>query len=343
MQITNVDPRSLVPADYNPRKISDKQRRALEQSLGEFGFVQPIVVNETTGVIVGGHQRLNAALAIGQSTVPVVYVQLTVEREKALNVALNKISGDWDYPALIELLSELEPRGEFDLTGFDIDEFQALEKQWLEDGKAGREGKVPPPPRVPRSRAGEVYRLGEHVLVCGDSTSPESYAHTDEPTRMMFTDPPYNIAYECGTAEKLTILNDSFASSSAYKQFLVDFLLAATAKNAGVSYICYASSEAEAVYGAWHIAGMHSSGEIHAVTDRKNRRSRSARRLCRRQTRSSGTRTASPWAGPTTRTATNPSSTAGTRKQATATGVATAPNRTCGSTRNHHATPNTRL
>jgi DNA modification methylase len=267
-QTHDVDPRTLVGADYNPRKMSDKQRRALEQSLGEFGFVQPIVVNEATGVVVGGHQRLTAALALGITTVPVVYVNLTVEREKALNVALNKISGDWDFPALINLLGELEPRSEFDLTGFDIDEFQALEREWLEDGKAGRDGKTPPPPRVPQSRLGEVYRLGEHVLVCGDSTDPDSYKHTEAQTRMMFTDPPYNIAYEGGTAEKLTILNDSFESSGAFRDFLLDFLLAANTKNAGVSYICYASSEAEAVFGAWRLAGMHSSGEIHTVSDR---------------------------------------------------------------------------
>ena len=266
--IDNVDPRTLVPADYNPRKISEKQRRSLEQSLTEFGFIQPIVVNRSTGVIVGGHQRLKAALVIGRATVPVVYVDLTVEREKALNVALNKISGDWDYPALIALLDDLEPRAEFDLTGFDIDEFQALEREWKEDGKAGREGLVLPPVRIPRSRAGEVYRLGEHVLVLGDSTAPESYAHSDEKTRMMFTDPPYNVAYHGGTAEKLSIMNDSFETKDGYRQFLIDFLLAANSKNAGVSYIFYASSESESVHAAWRITGMHHSSEIHTVSDR---------------------------------------------------------------------------
>ncbi len=263
MQIEMVSAKSLTPADYNPRKISAKQRAALRNSLDEFGFVQPIIVNRLTGVIVGGHQRLTAALAIGLEEVPVVYVELTADREKALNVALNKISGDWDYELLVDVLRDIEDGPEFDLTGFDIDEFQAIERALAKVNKAGREGKVPPPPRVPLSRAGEVYQLGRHVLVIGDSTDPASYAHTHERARMMFTDPPYNIAYEGGTDEKLTIMNDGFDSSAAYRDFLVAFLLAAHTKNAGVSYVCYASPESEAVHAAWRLANYHHSSEIH--------------------------------------------------------------------------------
>ena len=276
MDIENVDPRTLVPADYNPRKITDRQRAALEQSLDEFGFVQPIVVNTKTGCIVGGHQRLNAALALGHKTVPVVRVDLEVDREKALNVALNKISGEWDYPALIDLLADLQPTPEFDLTGFDIDEYQALEREQLEAGKMGREGKVPPPPRIPTSVFGEAYRLGDHLLVIGDSLEKSTYALTDEPARMMFTDPPYNVAYTGGTDEALTILNDSFDTQSEYRDFLVGFLIAAHSKNAGCSYVCYSSSESETVHAAWRLAGLHASGEIHQVTDRGKEKKRPA-------------------------------------------------------------------
>lgn len=275
VEIVQVPTQELKPADYNPRKMSDKQRRALETSLSEFGFLQPIIVNRATGVIVGGHQRLQAALTLGVETVPVVYVDLTVEREKALNVALNKISGDWDYPQLIELLDELEDGREFELTGFQIDEFQSIQAEWLEEGKAGREGKTPPPPRVPNSRFGEVYALGDHLIVCGDSTDPESYAHAHpddegpQDWRMVFCDPPYNIAYEGGTDEKLTILNDSFETEDAFRDFLYAFLVPTLNKNKGATYLCYASNMSEPVFAAWRLAGMHSSSQIHLVHEKE--------------------------------------------------------------------------
>ena len=269
MQIQQVDPTTLTGAEYNPRQMGDKQRLALEQSLDEFGFVQPIVVNERTGLVVGGHQRLQAALALDHKEVPVVYVDLTEEREKALNVALNKISGDWDYPALIDVLTELEPQREFDLTGFDIDEFQALENEWANKSRAGTEGRIKPPPRIARSEVGEVYMLGDHVLVLGDSTDPDNYLHSPDPCRMMFTDPPYNVNVQGGTDEELTILNDNFATVEGYRDFLLDFFLAAWTKNKGVSYVCYAAAWSESVFGAWRMANGHPSSDIQAVKREK--------------------------------------------------------------------------
>jgi DNA modification methylase len=295
LNIEHVDPKTIAPADYNPRQMSARQRRALERSLTEYGFVQPIVVNKRTNTIVGGHQRLTAALGLGYTEVPVLWVELDDKREKALNVALNKISGDWDYPALIELLQSIEEESEFEHTGFDYDEFQALEREWLEDSKAGREGLVPPPPRIARSREGEVYKLGDHILVSGDSTDPESYRHSDEPCRMMFTDPPYNVAYQADlTPEQASVLrrrsdgvnsiaNDSFEDSDAFRDFLVAFLLAALIKNKGATYLCYSSSESEAVHGAWRLADLHGSSDIHHVNAepktkaaRKGKRSKQA-------------------------------------------------------------------
>lgn len=97
----------LIPADYNPRRISDSQRAALRRSLEEFGAVEPAVVN-ADGTIIGGHQRVVEAREMGWRTFPVVHVDLDDEQAKLLNLALNKIAGEWDEPRLAELLAELE-------------------------------------------------------------------------------------------------------------------------------------------------------------------------------------------------------------------------------------------
>ena len=106
-------------AQYNPRVISDDDMKSLKRSLKEFGFVDPVIVNKKSGNIVGGHQRVDAAKELDFAEVPAVYVNLSLSREKALNLALNKISGEWDMPKLKDVLEEIDS-GEFDLeiTGF---------------------------------------------------------------------------------------------------------------------------------------------------------------------------------------------------------------------------------
>lgn len=112
-------------APYNPRRLSEQQFEALQRSIDEFGFVEPVVVNTKTNMIVGGHQRVRAAKALGLTEVPVFTVELSGPQEKALNVALNRISGDWDSVALIELLEGLDESMR-DLTGFDDKELDRL-------------------------------------------------------------------------------------------------------------------------------------------------------------------------------------------------------------------------
>lgn len=112
-------------APYNPRRLSEQQFEALQRSIDEFGFVEPVVVNTQTKKIVGGHQRVRAAKAVGLTEVPVYMVSLSEPQEKALNVALNRISGDWDSQLLVELLEGLD-EGMRDLTGFDDDELNRL-------------------------------------------------------------------------------------------------------------------------------------------------------------------------------------------------------------------------
>lgn len=124
----------LIPAIYNPRKdltIDDAEYKKIKRSIETFGYVDPIIVNERTGVIIGGHQRLKVLKDLGYEEIEVSVVNLDEKQEKALNVALNKISGEWDFELLKDLLEELDD-GSFDmeLTGFDMDELEKLMTQY---------------------------------------------------------------------------------------------------------------------------------------------------------------------------------------------------------------------
>ena len=130
MEIRKMSIEQLNPAVYNPRKDlqpGDPEYEKLKRSMQEFGYVEPIVWNKRTGNIVGGHQRYKVLLDMGMSEVDCVVVDLDETKEKALNLALNKIQGDWDYLKLKDLLQELDT-GEFDIeiTGFGLDEIEQL-------------------------------------------------------------------------------------------------------------------------------------------------------------------------------------------------------------------------
>ena len=130
MKISKIKTKKLNPAKYNPRKDlqpGDPEYEKLKRSIDEFGYVEPIIWNEKTGNVVGGHQRLKLLIASGYTEVDCVVLGLDETKEKALNVALNKISGDWDKDKLSFLLSDLQT-SDFDvsLTGFDADELSDL-------------------------------------------------------------------------------------------------------------------------------------------------------------------------------------------------------------------------
>lgn len=165
----------LVPADYNPRKISPKAMEGLKKSLAEFGAVQPIVVNERTGHIVGGHQRVKALAALGQVETTVIVVDLSLTREKALNVALNNphISGEFD-DGLGDLLDEINGEMPELFADLRLDELLApvdAPKEGLTDPDD-----VPEPQPEPVTRAGDVWVLGDHRIICGDSTDAATVA-----------------------------------------------------------------------------------------------------------------------------------------------------------------------
>ena len=199
----------LQPADYNPRqdlKPDDPRYAALAKSLDEFGLVQPLVYNERTGTLVGGHQRLKVLLARGETHVDAVVVALSPEKEKALNLALNKISGGWDRDKLAGLLDELVKTPELDvgLTGFEMPEVEQLLAGLLK-GAEGQEGfdveaaLQDDTPVV--TKPGDLLQLGlhgEHRLLCGDSKNPRHVAKLlgDQRARLLHADPPYGVRYD---------------------------------------------------------------------------------------------------------------------------------------------------
>jgi ParB-like chromosome segregation protein Spo0J len=138
MNIQKISVDKLNPAEYNPRKDlkpGDKEYEKLKRSIEEFGYVEPVIWNQKTGNVVGGHQRLKVLLDLGQTEIDCVVVDLDPQREKALNLALNKIQGEWDENKLAELMAELDA-GAFDvsLTGFDASEIDELLNRWYCQG-----------------------------------------------------------------------------------------------------------------------------------------------------------------------------------------------------------------
>ena len=137
MLIENKKLTDLIPADYNPRKDlkpGDDEYEKLKRSIEQFGMVQPVIWNKTTGRVIGGHQRLKVLIDLGHTETECVVVEMDEAQEKALNIALNKISGDWDKDKLALLISDLQGE-DFDvtLTGFDPREIDDLFKSTLQE------------------------------------------------------------------------------------------------------------------------------------------------------------------------------------------------------------------
>lgn len=202
MEVVNVDTSELMrkAAPYNPRQIGDHDLEALRRSMRFFGTVEPIVVNRRSDRIVGGHQRVKAAQAEGIDALPVVYVDLDEPSERQLNLALNRIHGEWDAEKLEEVLRELETMGaDLDLTGFtqlEIDELLRGSDEPI-DGLTDPDA-LPEPPDDPRTQPGDLIVLGNHRLLCGDSANPDDVAKLLGGARIQLinTDPPYNVRVE---------------------------------------------------------------------------------------------------------------------------------------------------
>ena len=255
----------LIPADYNPRKDlkpGDAEYEKLKRSIEQFGYVEPVIWNKATGFVVGGHQRLKVLLDMGITEVECVVVEMDAEKEKALNIALNKISGEWDKDKLALLIADLQG-ADFDvsLTGFEPVEIDSLFKD-AQQGKVKDDGfDVEAELKAPViTKAGDVWTLGRHRLVCGDSTKAETFALLmgDRKANLVITDPPYNVNYE-GSAGK--IKNDNMADDAFYQFLLAAFqnTEAAMADDASI-YVFHADTEGLNFRRAFADAGFRLSG-----------------------------------------------------------------------------------
>ena len=223
MNIQIIDINKLIPATYNPRKDlkpDDAEYIKIKNSIVKFGFVSPLVINKDMTVI-GGHQRLKVLKDLGITEVECIVVDLDKTNEKALNITLNKIQGDWDEDKLEALLQELKLE-EFDmnLTGFDFDEVDEI----LNDINGTKEDNFDVDSAYeeieePITKLGDIWILGNHRLMCGDSTHKDDIMRlmNNQDADMLLTDPPYNVDYVGKTAEALKIKNDNMDDNQFYE------------------------------------------------------------------------------------------------------------------------------
>ena len=254
----------LKPAEYNPRKKlkpGDKEYKKIKDSIEEFGFADPLVINADM-TIIGGHQRLNVAIDLGYTEVPCAVVDVDKTREKALNIALNKITGEWDEQMLADLLTDLkEADYDLDYTGFEAPEVEQLfsniydKKVKEDDFDVDKELQQPC-----FSQLGDLWLLGKHRVICGDSTGEEIYSRLmdGQLANLVLTDPPYNVDVE-ETAGK--IMNDNMGDQEFYNFLLSAYrCMHANLADDGSIYVWHADTEGINFRTAFKDAGFYLSG-----------------------------------------------------------------------------------
>ncbi len=208
----------LIPAEYNPRKWTEEARKELTKSLGEFGMVQPIVANSNParkGIVIGGNFKLDILKSKGLTHAPVVWVNLTLEKEKALNLRLNKNQGDFDFELLAEF--EMDMLKEVGFSSKELDKIFDEDEKGDDFDEDAELAKIV----VPVAKLGDIYQLGEHRVMCGDSTKKEDIEKLvgDKKVDMIFVDPPYGVSYVGKTKDALEIKNDKL-DSTELEEFL---------------------------------------------------------------------------------------------------------------------------
>lgn len=243
--------KSIRPYEKNPRR-NDEAVDAVAASIKEFGWQQPIVVDKD-GVIIAGHTRYKAAKKLKCDTVPVVVADdLTEDQVKAYRLADNKTGelAEWDTALLGEELAEL---ADFDMSQFGFDTILQEEVREAEEDDYEVN-----PPEEPKAKLGDIYQLGRHRLMCGDSTDAESVYQLcqDGQVDMLLTDPPYGVDYTGKTKDALKIQNDA-TSDEMLRDMLADAFSAANniMKPGAVFYIWHAILKTSAFESACQMAG----------------------------------------------------------------------------------------
>ena len=254
----------LLPYARNARTHSDDQVAQIAASIAEFGFTNPILAG-SDGIIVAGHGRLAAAQKLGLDVVPVVVLDhLSATQRRALVIADNRIAENagWDDAMLrIEIATLQDDDFDVSLTGFDVDALAELMAgdEPDNDGQSDEDA-VPEVGETPISRPGDVWIMGSHRLLCGDSTVAESYdvLLQGSPVDMVFTDPPYNVNYANSAKDKMrgkdrAILNDNLGDG--FYDFLLAALTPTVAHCRGGIYVAMSSSELDVLQAAFRAAG----------------------------------------------------------------------------------------
>jgi DNA modification methylase len=273
----------LHPDPANPRRISDQELESLTRSIEQFGFVDPVIARLEDKSVIGGHQRLLAARRLGLETVPVVFVDLSVEQARLLNLALNRISGDWDQELLARLVSDLDPIESIDLTlsGFEEDELSKLLKSL--DSRERRERAetfdldtaLEAADQSPAcTKTGDLWVLGDHRLLCGDSTDTAAVERLlgGSPAAMCFMDPPYNVAYgdhggQQQGAKRRRIANDAMPPEQ-WEAFCRGWAEQLISNVDGALYVCMSTKEWPLVSRVLEEAGAHWSDTVIWAKDR---------------------------------------------------------------------------
>lgn len=226
--------KDLQPAEYNPRRMTEKQKKDLCESINRFDLADPIVIN-TNDRVIGGHQRLKilAEKGVVDVDVRIPSRKLTLKEERELNVRLNKNLGEWDWDLLAD----------FDMDMLKDVGFDSADLDKIIDGtEADGEDDVPPMPKEPKTKRGEIYLLGKHRLMCGDATDSGDVEMlmAGKKAGMCFTDPPYNVSIGTIKHKKFKqreIANDSM-SDDEYAAFSGKIAGVLKSNVTGCVYVC---------------------------------------------------------------------------------------------------------
>lgn len=231
---------NLVPYARNSRTHSAEQVAQIAASIREFGFTNPVLIDERNGII-AGHGRVLAAQKLGLDEVPAIQLSgLTDHQKKAYVIADNKLAlnAGWDDEMLRVEFQELQEAGfDLELTGFTLDEIAGLQIDEIEEGLTDEDA-VPDAPETPVTVLGDVWQLGDHRVMCGDSTSIDAVEKlmAGQKADMVFTDPPYNVAFNGRSGKHEVIKNDNLADD-VFVSFIDDVIQTIKAINPKVYYI----------------------------------------------------------------------------------------------------------